>query len=140
MSLWERLLRTLGYRKAPRLTFELDQRLDVSLRELAEREQRPPTQVAADLLSLALLQREEARSNLERWYSLSPRERQVAALTCLGGTNRQIAARLHLAPDTVKTHMRSVLRKFQLTSKADLRRLLADWDFSAWLESDAPGE
>jgi DNA-binding CsgD family transcriptional regulator len=56
----------------------------------------------------------------------------VTALTCLGYTNRQIAARLVLSPETVKTHLRNVLRKFDLPTKAELRRALADWDFGDW--------
>jgi DNA-binding CsgD family transcriptional regulator len=51
----------------------------------------------------------------------------------LNFTNRQIAARLQITPETVKTHVRNVLHKFDLHSKAELRRSLADWDFSAWL-------
>jgi DNA-binding CsgD family transcriptional regulator len=70
---------------------------------------------------------------LARWGFLSAREQQVAALTCLNFTNRQIAARLRITPETAKTHVRNVLRKFDLHSKAELRRALADWDFSAWL-------
>jgi DNA-binding CsgD family transcriptional regulator len=58
----------------------------------------------------------------------------VAALTRLNFTNRQIAARLMITPETAKTHVRNVLRKFDLHSKAELRRALADWDFSAWLQ------
>ena len=49
-----------------------------------------------------------------------------------GCTNRQIAARLVLSPETVKTHLRSVLHKFGLRSKAELRQALAGWDFSGW--------
>ncbi|MEW6718329.1 MAG: helix-turn-helix transcriptional regulator [Chloroflexota bacterium] len=55
-----------------------------------------------------------------------------AALTCLGGTNRQIAARLGISEETVKTHVASALHKIGVNSKAELRQLFADWDFSAW--------
>ena len=67
-------------------------------------------------------------------HSLTPREQDVAALACLGYTNRQIAARLGISPDTVKTHVRNLLHKFELHSKDELRSLLQDWDFSAWEE------
>ncbi len=56
----------------------------------------------------------------------------MAALLCLNYTNRQVAARLGLSPETVKTHTRNLLAKFQLRTRAELRRALADWDFSAW--------
>ncbi len=85
---------------------------------------------------MALVQRKTAEINLARWEALSPREQQVAALVCLGFTNRQIADHLVLSHETVKTHVRNVLYKFDLRSKAELRQALADWDFSAWQNLD----
>jgi DNA-binding CsgD family transcriptional regulator len=61
-----------------------------------------------------------------------PTTKQVVALTCLGCTNRQIAARLHLSPETIKTHLRHAQRKFGVASKAELRLWLASWDFRDW--------
>jgi len=51
-------------------------------------------------------------------------------LTLSGLTNRQIAAALVISPETVKTHLRHTLEKFELRSKADLRLLLRDLDSS----------
>jgi DNA-binding NarL/FixJ family response regulator len=48
----------------------------------------------------------------------SARERDVLQLMALGATNRQIARRLHLAPDTVKQHTSSVYRKLQARNRA----------------------
>ena len=90
--------------------------------------------VASDLLTFALAQRRAAGENLACWRSLTPREQQIAALACMNYTNRQIAAHLFISPETVKTHMRNVLRKFDLHSKAELRQTLGDWDFSSWAE------
>lgn len=132
MSLLQRLLRALGYVRIPQRTLQVDAELIQSLQDLAEREQRSEREVAANLLSQALAQREAAEVKIECWQSLTPREQQVAALTCLGFTNRQIAVRLVLSPETVKTHMRNALRKFGVRSKVELRRLLADWDFNDW--------
>jgi DNA-binding NarL/FixJ family response regulator len=66
---------------------------------------------------------------------LSPREQEVAALVCLGDTNRQIAARLRLSLETIKTHVRNILRKLNLASKDELRRAFSEWDFSLWNET-----
>jgi len=49
---------------------------------------------------------------------LSPRERDVLRLMALGSTNRQIALRLHLSPDTVKQHTSSVYRKLDARNRA----------------------
>lgn len=138
MPLLERLLRALGYIRPARLSFSLDQELIQSLQVLSEQEQRPPEELASELLSFALEQRQVADERLERWHTLTPREQQVAALACLSYTNRQIAARLVISPETVKTHMRNLLRKFDLHSKVELRQALAEWDFSAW-EDSLPG-
>ncbi len=82
---------------------------------------------------LALTNTDLLTSSGLNWESLSPREQDVTALSCLGFTNRQIAARLSLSPETIKTHVRNVLSKFGINSKSELRHILAGWDFSAWL-------
>jgi DNA-binding NarL/FixJ family response regulator len=64
--------------------------------------------------------------------SLSPREQDVLALTCLGYTNRQIAARLGISAGTVKSYIQNVLNKLALHSKVELRFAFYGWDFSAW--------
>ncbi len=135
MTFWQRLLRLLGYEKSTeRLSFSADASLIRSLQNLAEHERRPEGELAAELLTYALAQRDAAEANLQNWRSLSEREQQVTALVCLGFTNRQIAARLVISPETVKTHMSRVLLKFGLRSRAELRQVLAEWDFSAWRE------
>jgi DNA-binding NarL/FixJ family response regulator len=131
MSLWRKLLQALKRRDVQR-TFELDQPLVEVLQHFAETEKRPREEVAADLLSAALIKRQAAEEHLRTWRALSSREQQVTALICLNYTNPQIDARLYLAPDTVKSHVRNVLRKFNVHSKAELRLVLADWDFSEW--------
>lgn len=103
-----------------------------SLRDLAAREQRPPEEVIAGLLNQALQQRQAAESSWKRWQTLTPREQQIAALVCLNHTSRQIAARLVISPETVKTHVSNLLRKFGLRTRQELRQALAGWDFSAW--------
>ncbi len=61
-----------------------------------------------------------------------PREKEVAALVCLGCTNRQAAARMSVTPATVKFHLHNVLEKFSLESRSQLQKMLEGWDFSAW--------
>lgn len=132
--IWDQLRKFWLRRRQPRLVFELDQDTRQALQRLAQEEQRPNGELAAELLSDALARLEANSENWQRWQSLTPRQQQVAALACLGLTNRQIAARLTISPETVKTHMRNVLYKFELHSKSELQRALADWDFSAWRE------
>lgn len=107
-----------------------------ALQDLARRELRPEDEIAADLLANALARHQAAQANLRRWHKLTPREQEVSALTCLNLTNIEIAKCLTISPETVKTHVRNVLAKFNLRSKSELRQVLGDWDFSAWVEAN----
>jgi len=131
MSIWRQLLHNLGLGPSNGMV-RFDQQLLAELHLLAEREQRPADEVAADLLADALRQRQAAEVRLEQWRGLSRREQQVAALICQGLTNAEIALRLSISLPTVKTHTRNALRKFNLSRRADLQRALADWDFGTW--------
>lgn len=134
MSLWKNLLRALGLARPPRRSFRFDAGLAHSIRLMAEQEQRSDEEVAASLLTEALLKRQAAEEYLRRWRDLSPREQEVAALICLNYTNEEIAHRLVISTQTVKTHVRNALWKFGVNSKTELSEMLADWDFSAWLD------
>ncbi len=132
MSFFKHLFSRLGLQPPEPRSFQLNAELRRSLQLLAEQERQPPQQVAARLIHSALEERRQMEQGWLSWQSLSPREQQVAALICLGYTSRQIAARLEISPQTVKTHARNVLAKFNLRRRQDLRQALAGWDFSAW--------
>ncbi|MCJ7518406.1 MAG: DUF29 family protein [Anaerolineaceae bacterium] len=103
---------------------------------LAEREKRTPDEVILSLLSQALEAQRTADRTHQHWEALSPREKQVTALVCAGLTGRQAAARLVISPETIKTHMRHILRKFDLRSRRELRALLDGWDLGKWAGED----
>jgi two-component system response regulator DesR len=50
---------------------------------------------------------------------LSERERRVLELASSGATNREIAARIHLSPHTVKEHLTSLYRKLGARNRAE---------------------
>ena len=54
--------------------------------------------------------------------TLTAREREVLQLIARGYKYKEIAARLHLSIKTVEAHVSSVLRKLQLSSRAELTR------------------
>ena len=54
--------------------------------------------------------------------NLTAREREVLQLIARGYKYKEIAARLHLSVKTVEAHVSSVLRKLQLSSRAELTR------------------
>ncbi len=115
------------------LILELDPANAQYLAQIAAASEASRQQVAQDLLKTALLDRQVAETNLARWRALTPRQQQIAALACLNFTNRQIAARLSISPQTVKSHMRNLLHRFNLHSKTELRQALESWDFSEWI-------
>jgi DNA-binding NarL/FixJ family response regulator len=51
---------------------------------------------------------------------LSVREREVLSLVAEGQTNKAIASLLYVSPNTVKTHVASLLNKLQADSRAEL--------------------
>ncbi len=106
------------------------------VRELADHQGCAEEEVIVELLRQALGERRRHDRTYHSWESLSQREKQVAALVCSGLTGRQIAARLVLSPETIKTHVRHILVKFGLNSRQDFRNLLAGWDFNRWLGMD----
>ena len=52
--------------------------------------------------------------------SLSPREREVLALVAAGQTNKAIAEALYVSPNTVKTHVTSLLHKLRADTRVQL--------------------
>ena len=130
--IWRRLRETFKRSDETRLTFELDQEARLSLQRLAHEERRSDTEMAAGLLSDVLERLQADNAYWDAWENLTPRQKQVTALVCQGYTNRQIAARLKISPETVKTHVRNILYKFNLHRRSELLRTLSGWDFSAW--------
>lgn len=131
----ERILQVFNPEQNPRPAIPVDAQLLSLLEQLAAEEQRPVADVVAELLWHAVTDRLAAVENFQPWEELTPREKQTAALACLGYTNHEIAESMVISTNTVKTHIRHVLRKFRVSSKSELGQALAGWDFAAWLEA-----
>lgn len=133
MELWDRLLELLRLKgtSGPRF-YELDESLRTALINRADRESRPAGDIQEEVVAAGLAKLQTSDELKARWETLSQRERDVTALTCLKYTNRQMAARLGVSPDTVKGYIRQALVKFNVHSKDELRIMLEPWDFSEW--------
>jgi DNA-binding CsgD family transcriptional regulator len=134
--IWTRLRRALRSLIFANRIMRPENDIGRALQDLAAREMRSEDEIAADLLSVAIARRRKAEANLLSWKELTQREQQVSALTCMNLTNVEIAEQLMISPETVKTHIRNVLAKFNLHSKSELRQFMGDWDFSAWIEAN----
>jgi DNA-binding CsgD family transcriptional regulator len=64
------------------------------------------------------------------WDSLTEAELRVIRLVMEGLTNPQIAGRLFVSAQTVKTHMKNVFRKLGVSSRAELAALAARRDLA----------
>src|SRR4051812_7475321 len=82
---------------------------------------------------LAMYWRQAAPPAGER---LSPRQLEVTRLLALGLTGEQIARRLFLSPDTVRTHIRNAMRSMRAQTRAQLVARAVD---RGLISLDAPG-
>jgi DNA-binding NarL/FixJ family response regulator len=71
--------------------------------------------LAATEMSLAVADRPD--------FGLSPRELEIVQLVVAGYSNREIAARCSLSPDTVKHHVSNIFDKTGASSRVELARL-----------------
>jgi FixJ family two-component response regulator len=61
----------------------------------------------------------------ERFELLSPREREVVTMVVSGMLNKQIAAQIGTAENTVKCHRSRAMEKMQANSIAELVQMMA---------------
>lgn len=118
-------------RRSFKLKVDLDENSLIMLDELVQGQAYGVEELATGLLTKAVYEYYQATNKKIRlWESLSKRQQQVAALVCLRYTNDQIAEKLHISSDTVKTHVSNILRKFNVRSRYQLGYMLRRWDFN----------
>lgn len=74
-------------------------------------------------------------------YSLSERETEIARLIAEGSTNKEIAKELFIAENTVKVHVKNILKKLELRNRQQLAAyaVLQNWVTAATTqEKDSP--
>jgi DNA-binding CsgD family transcriptional regulator len=112
--------------------YQFDKDLNQMLVSLARQENCSPSEMASKLLLFAIGERKRMHLANKKWQKLSLREQELAAYICRGDTNQEIAFKLGISTETVKTHVRNILGKFELHRKHDLRIAMEGWDFSKW--------
>jgi FixJ family two-component response regulator len=73
----------------------------------------------------ALAQETKIQELLDRYASLTPRERDVMGLVVSGLLNKQVAGELGITESTVKAHRGQVMQKMKANSVADLVKINA---------------
>jgi len=61
-----------------------------------------------------------ARSDAFESVRMTPREREVINLIAEGLGNKEIATRLNIATDTVKSHVRNIMEKLMLHTRLQI--------------------
>ncbi len=111
----------------PAAAVSLEQSLErlVGAIETAGRELRR-ARIEYELVMQAARQAERELGTSSAFACLTSQERRIALLAMAGSTDAAAAAATHLSIHTVKTHMKSVLRKLGLHSRWQLAQLVAD--------------
>jgi DNA-binding CsgD family transcriptional regulator len=121
MSFLQRVLEALGLvRRGVRLA-PLKADLAETIQFLAEQEQRPEAEVSAELASQAMARYTATADLRARWGLLSKREQQAALMIQSGYTTQEMVDEMQVSPNTVKAHIASAMRKFDVHSRGELR-------------------
>ncbi len=127
-------LRELLEKRSERLdrrVFSRDEQLVSRVREIAVSQKREEREVYDDIIASGMQVLQQEGRYEEIWASLSQREQQVTALTCLGYRSYEIAGALGISYETVRTHSKHIYAKFGLNRK-QLRMALKGWNFEQW--------
>ncbi len=101
------------------------QRLVEGIRAIGRGEMLLSPTVAARVVQQLARTRQEKELEADTLQALTPREREVFRLVVQGYTNAEIAERLVLSEKTVKTHVRNISNKLNLSGKGEMRVLAA---------------
>ena len=97
------------------------------LRGVARGETWLPSAETGNVLSLLLSQRDRRKDGERMLALLTPRERQVLACLAEGAGRNQIAERLNLTANTVRTHLQNIMAKLGVHSTLEAVALTRTW-------------
>jgi DNA-binding NarL/FixJ family response regulator len=112
-----------------------DQSLDYLLqviRGAAQGETWLPPAETGNVLRLLLDAQDDKRENDRLLASLTPRERQVLACLAEGAGRRDVAERLHLSANTVRTHLQNLMAKLGVHSTLEAVALTREHITGLW--------
>ena len=128
---FQRIRRALRMKRLKR-DYHVDLDMAAYLQDLATEQDSDPEQVAKDIFAKGIVSHFQNDHLHQIWEQLTPREREVTALVCLGYTNNEISKKLMISPNTVKSHISHAMSKFGAAKRAEIQRLLRNWDFRQW--------
>lgn len=113
----------------------LDPELLGIVQEIAFKQDKTIEAMVRELLLIGVSEYRFADEVLRLWRRLSEREQEVLALICLGFKTAEIAQRMTISTNTVKTHIRNVLVKLNMRSRAELQTAFSIWEFDEWYQA-----
>ena len=108
------------------LVIQLDDELSGHINDLAFDRGQTPEEVVTQLVVNGLKDQELWNRAAKTLGDLTPRELEVARLTAAGFTNQEIAMAMTISAETVKSHLRNIMRKLDLHSREKLMRVLVN--------------
>ena len=72
-----------------------------------------------NLLKTIIEQNKFMKSNVEKYSSLTPREKEVLKFIIKGYTNKQISEKMHVSHHTIRTHRNRIWKKLNVTQIAE---------------------
>ncbi len=115
--------------------FLRDEQVAVRVEKIAISQRREEQEIYDEIIAAGMKAVQDKETYAAIWDTLSPREQQVTALTCLGYSSYEMADVLGVSYETVRTHSKHVYAKFGVNRK-QLRLALRDWNFQEWLENN----
>ncbi|WP_432641303.1 response regulator transcription factor [Arthrobacter polaris] len=73
----------------------------------------------------AILKLGRVKPSIDDGQVLTLREQEIALQAAEGASNKAIASKMHISVRTVEGHLYQVYSKLQVTSRAELREILA---------------
>lgn len=126
-----RMLRRIGLKRTS-WVYRPDLNTAEILEHMARKQARDPDEVAAGFLNEGLTRLRQNQLSFAYWSLLTPREKEVIALVCLGYLDKEIAGMLGISYSTVKKHAHHAMCKAGARQRDQIQRLLSGWDFSAF--------
>ena len=62
------------------------------------------------------------RNNIEKYYSLTPREKETLKFIIKGYTNKQISEKMYVSSNTIRTHRNQIWKKLNVTQISECLR------------------
>ncbi|HLI39057.1 MAG TPA: response regulator transcription factor [Streptosporangiaceae bacterium] len=98
----------------------------------------PPAETGT-VLRLLMRERDRSQESDRLLAALTPREQQVLACVADGAGPREVAMRLHLSANTVRTHLKNLMAKLGVHSALEAVALSRPWlDQLSWTAAPAP--